>query len=60
MTLEYLKGNISATIDDILPKFETYDLPRQTEQIKTTSNGRRPQNIKVEYFSSHCLDPTKI
>ena len=25
-----------------------------------TSNGRQPQNIKVEYLSNHQLDPTQI
>ena len=27
---------------------------------KTTSNGRQPQNIKVEYLSNHLLDDTQI
>jgi hypothetical protein len=28
--------------------------------MKTTSHGRRPQHIKVEYLNNHLLDPTKM
>jgi hypothetical protein len=46
MTLKYPKWNISATADWIFIKFYTKAQGTKPNKMKTTSNGRWPQNIK--------------